>query len=90
MRNAKKFPTGLELRTALLDRCEDYCDRYGVGVSRLAKQLTNNPAFLMWLRGGGNITLATYDKVMARLVTLERKSRIKPPVRASSQPGDSP
>ena len=90
MRSLKRFPTGRELRDALLDRCENYCDLSGVGASRLSKQLTNNPAFLMWMRAGGNITLATYDKVTVRLARLERKSKAKPPVRAPSQPGDSP
>lgn len=73
----KPLPTGRELRAALLARCDEFCARHNIGVSGLAKQLTNNPAFLTWLRDGGNITLATYDKVMAKLVKLEREREPK-------------
>jgi hypothetical protein len=60
----------------MLDRCDRYCERTGIGSTTLAKMLTNNPAFLQWVRGGGNMTLRSYDRCMQGLAELELEAGI--------------
>jgi hypothetical protein len=66
------WPTGVQIRTILLDRCEAFCRHTGTRRSILSFALTRNAGFLSRLANGGNMTLGTYDDCMARLEMLER------------------
>jgi hypothetical protein len=66
------WPTGGQIRTILLDRCEAFCRQTGTRRSILSFALTRNAGFLSRLANGGNMTLGTYDDCMVRLQMLER------------------
>lgn len=59
-----KYPTGEQLRAALLDRVTRYSHETGVAQSAIAKQSVNDPAFFTRLAKGRNFTVQTYQRVM--------------------------
>lgn len=58
------YPTGEELRAALLDRVTRYSHVTGVAQSAIAKDSLNDPAFFTRLAQGRNFTVSTYQRVM--------------------------
>jgi hypothetical protein len=69
------LPTGAQMRRRLLSRCKKYCRESGMAPSKLAQFLSGNSGFIHRLTNGGNITLDTFDGVMARLDRLEKPRR---------------
>ncbi len=58
------YPTGEELRAALLDRVTRFTHVTGIAQSAIAKQSVNDPAFFARLAKGRNFTIVTYQRVM--------------------------
>jgi len=58
------YPTGEQLRAALLERVARFTHVTGVAQSAIAKQSVNDPAFFTRLAKGRNFTIATYQRAM--------------------------
>lgn len=58
---------GMELQTALIDRCVAYQRRAGISATTASTRLFDNPSTLPRLIEGKGCTLAKYEEAMRRL-----------------------
>lgn len=66
-----KFPTGEELRHAMLDRAQEFHSISGKSLSSISKRATGNISFLTKIRGGENFSVKSYDLFMRGMDRME-------------------
>jgi len=58
------YPTAKDIRAALIQRVEEYCDKSGTSASAFGRSVLRDSSFVPQLKAGRNVTLDTYETVM--------------------------
>ena len=56
------YPTESEIRSALIERMQAFCDASGKAPSMVCRAVMNDTTFFSKIVAGGNFTIATYQR----------------------------